>query len=93
MSRGWSGTGNQGAGHGPLARVAQWPDALCRFSNSWFGTSIELCLMNDQPLSSAETVYFNQSCEEARQAVAEVLDAYNNLLSKLSPEERSKLQR
>ncbi len=41
----------------------------------------------------AETVYFNESCEEARQAVSEVLDAYNALLGKLSAEERGKLQR
>ncbi|PRW45044.1 late embryogenesis abundant [Chlorella sorokiniana] len=41
----------------------------------------------------AETVYFNESCEEAREAVAEVLDAYTSLLGRLSAEERGKLQR
>lgn len=46
-----------------------------------------------RPFFGAETVYFNESCEEARLAVNEVLDAYHSLLHKLSPEERGKLQR
>lgn len=45
------------------------------------------------PERPAETVYFNESCEEARTAVSDVLEAYNALLGKLSADERGKLQR
>ncbi|PSC70456.1 late embryogenesis abundant [Micractinium conductrix] len=41
----------------------------------------------------AETVYFNESCDTARQAVAGVLDKYAAVLQRLSEQERGKLQR
>lgn len=47
----------------------------------------------DYAKEDAETVYFNESCAEARQAVQAVLDRYEAVLQRLSNEERGKLQR
>eukprot|EP00879_Flechtneria_rotunda_P010502 GHRR01010978.1.p1 GENE.GHRR01010978.1~~GHRR01010978.1.p1 ORF type:complete len:139 (+),score=35.66 GHRR01010978.1:253-669(+) len=41
----------------------------------------------------AETVYFNESTAEARQAVQEVLGRWQSLLQKLPQEEQQRLQR
>lgn len=41
----------------------------------------------------AETVYFNESAEVARSAVAEVLERWQTLLGRVSSEEQAKLQR
>lgn len=41
----------------------------------------------------AETVYFNDSAQQAKAAVKEVLDQYNAVLSKLDDGEKGKLQR
>ncbi|EFJ32988.1 hypothetical protein SELMODRAFT_69085, partial [Selaginella moellendorffii] len=42
---------------------------------------------------SKETVYFNEEAETARVAVQAVLDKYQALLAKLSPEEKGGVQR
>ncbi|KAL4433253.1 hypothetical protein ABPG77_003301 [Micractinium sp. CCAP 211/92] len=44
-------------------------------------------------MEDAETVYFNESCAEARRAVQGVLERYEAVLQRLSDEERGKLQR
>ncbi|CAG9460705.1 unnamed protein product [Pedinophyceae sp. YPF-701] len=41
----------------------------------------------------AETTYFNESCEAAREITQEALDMFNALLSRLDDDERGKLQR
>jgi hypothetical protein len=41
----------------------------------------------------AETVYFNESAEVARQAVGEVLQRWQGLLQRLPDDEQAKLQR
>lgn len=41
----------------------------------------------------AETVYFNDSAEEARQVVTHVLDRWQELLAKVSQDEQGRLQR
>lgn len=41
----------------------------------------------------AETVYFNDSAEEARRAVSNVLDRWQGLLAKVPEEEQGRLQR
>uniref|UniRef100_A0A383VKZ9 Uncharacterized protein n=1 Tax=Tetradesmus obliquus TaxID=3088 RepID=A0A383VKZ9_TETOB len=41
----------------------------------------------------AETVYFNESAEEARSAVGEVLGRWQALLARLPEDEQAKLQR
>jgi hypothetical protein len=41
----------------------------------------------------AETVYFNESADEARKAVGEVLDRWQGLLARLPQDEQAKLQR
>ena len=47
----------------------------------------------DYAKEDAETTYFNESCETAREAVESVLNKYKQVLDALSEDERAKLQR
>ncbi|GAB4817217.1 hypothetical protein N2152v2_004263 [Parachlorella kessleri] len=47
----------------------------------------------DYAMEDAETVYFNESANDAKELVQEALSLYQGLLGKLSPGERGKLER